>query len=101
MADTVKLCLSCKACRRECPGGVDMARMKMEVQAARAAKHGFSVRDRLVGFLPRYAAIRGRLAPLLNLRDRLPPLARLSERLLGLSAPDAAGVAARSFPAPA
>ena len=86
MADTMKLCVSCKACRRECPAGVDMARMKMEVQAARAAKHGFSVRDRLVAFLPRYAAIGARLAPLLNLRDRLPPLARLSERLLGLSA---------------
>ena len=86
MADTMKLCVSCKACRRECPAGVDMARMKIEAQAARAARRGFSVRDRLVGFLPRYAAIGGRLAPLLNLRDRLPPLARLSERLLGLSA---------------
>ncbi len=86
MADTMQLCVSCKACKRECPAGVDMARMKIEVQAARAAKHGFSLRDRLVGFLPRYAAIGGRLAPLLNLRDRLPLLARLSERLLGLSA---------------
>ena len=41
MAETLKLCVSCKACRRECPTGVDMARMKIEVQAARAAKHGF------------------------------------------------------------
>ena len=39
MAETMKLCVSCKACRRECPTGVDMARMKIEVQAARAAKH--------------------------------------------------------------
>ncbi len=38
MAETLKLCVSCKACRRECPTGVDMARMKIEVQAARAAK---------------------------------------------------------------
>src|SRR5665213_2965540 len=36
MAETLKLCVSCKACRRECPTGVDMARMKIEVQAARA-----------------------------------------------------------------
>jgi Fe-S oxidoreductase len=56
------------------------------VQVARAAKLGFSLRDRLVGFLPRYAGIGGRLAPVLNLRDRLPPLARLSERLFGISA---------------
>src|SRR5215813_6764981 len=34
MAETLKLCVSCKACRRECPTGVDMARMKIEVQAA-------------------------------------------------------------------
>ena len=27
MAETLKLCVSCKACRRECPTGVDMARM--------------------------------------------------------------------------
>ena len=102
MSDTMQLCVSCKACLRECPAGVDMARMKIEVQAARAAKHGFSLRDRLVGFLPRYAAIGARLAPLLNLRDRLPPLARLSERLLGPQrAPDPAGLAPRSFPSSA
>ena len=32
MAETLKLCVSCKACRRECPTGVDMARMKIEVR---------------------------------------------------------------------
>jgi Fe-S oxidoreductase len=55
MAETMKLCVSCKACKRECPTGVDMARMKIEVQAARAKRNGFSLRDRLVGHLPRYA----------------------------------------------
>ena len=35
MAETLKLCVSCKACRRECPTGVDMARMKIEVLRAR------------------------------------------------------------------
>ena len=38
MAETLKLCVSCKACRRECPTGVDMARMKIEVLAARAGE---------------------------------------------------------------
>ena len=57
MMDTLKLCVSCKACRHECPTGVDMAKMKIEVLAARAAKHGLSLRDRLVGFLPRYAPL--------------------------------------------
>src|SRR5581483_5557255 len=69
MAETLKLCVSCKACRRECPTGVDMARMKIEVQAARAAKSGFSLRDRLVGWLPRYAPYAARMSWLLNMRD--------------------------------
>ena len=43
MAETMKLCVSCKACKRECPVGVDMARMKVEVTAARAARHGISL----------------------------------------------------------
>jgi FAD/FMN-containing dehydrogenase/Fe-S oxidoreductase len=86
MAETMKLCVSCKACRRECPTGVDMARMKIEVLAARAAKHGLSLHDRLVGYLPRYAPVAARLAWLFNLRDSLPGAAKLSERLAGFSA---------------
>ena len=50
MMDTLKLCVSCKACRHECPTGVDMAKMKIEVLAARVAGHGLSLRDRLVAF---------------------------------------------------
>ena len=86
MAETMKLCVSCKACRRECPTGVDMARMKLEVQAARAARNGFSLRDRLVSRLPHYAPLAARLAPLLNLRNRLAPLRKLSEAVAGFSA---------------
>ncbi|MEX0591407.1 MAG: FAD-linked oxidase C-terminal domain-containing protein [Xanthobacteraceae bacterium] len=86
MAETLKLCVSCKGCRRECPTGVDMARMKIEVQAARAAKHGHSLRDRLVGWLPRYAPYAVRVPWLLNLRDAIPGAAKLSEWLIGFVA---------------
>jgi FAD/FMN-containing dehydrogenase/Fe-S oxidoreductase len=86
MADTLKLCVSCKACRHECPTGVDMAKMKIEVLAARAAKHGLSLRDRLVGFLPHYAGLASRLAPLANWRNHSPLLRRLFERFAGISA---------------
>src|SRR4030095_10521909 len=86
MAETMKLCVSCKGCRRECPTGVDMARMKIEVQAARAAKHGLSLHERLVGYLPRYAPYAAKLAWLLNLRDVLPGAAALSEAIAGFSA---------------
>jgi len=86
MAETMKLCVSCKACRRECPTGVDMARMKIEVQAARAETNGMSLRDRLVGWLPRYAPYAAKVPWLLNLRDSLPGAAKLSEAVAGMSA---------------
>jgi FAD/FMN-containing dehydrogenase/Fe-S oxidoreductase len=86
MMDTLKLCVSCKACRHECPTGVDMAKMKIEVLAARVAKHGLSLRDRLVGYLPHYAALASRLAPLANLRNRSPLLRKLFEQFAGISA---------------
>ncbi len=86
MMETLKLCVSCKACRHECPTGVDMAKMKIEVLAARAAKHGLSLRDRLVGYLPRYAGLASRFAPLANLRNKSPLLRALFERFAGISA---------------
>jgi FAD/FMN-containing dehydrogenase/Fe-S oxidoreductase len=86
MAETTKLCVSCKACRRECPTGVDMARMKIEVAAARVKKHGLSLHDRLVAYLPRYAPYAAKAAWLMNLRDALPGAAKLSEAIAGFSA---------------
>ncbi|MGF1611393.1 MAG: FAD-binding and (Fe-S)-binding domain-containing protein [Kiloniellales bacterium] len=86
MAETMDLCVSCKGCRRECPTGVDMARMKIEVLHQRRQRHGLSLKDRLIAHLPRYAPGGARLAPLLNLRDRLPALPLLSEKLFGFSA---------------
>lgn len=85
MAETLALCVSCKACRRECPTGVDMARMKVEVLAARVKKKGLSLHDRLVGYLPRYAPFAARVPWLFNLRDRWPLLQRISERLANFS----------------
>jgi FAD/FMN-containing dehydrogenase/Fe-S oxidoreductase len=86
MAETLQLCVSCKACRRECPTGVDMARMKIEVLRARAEKHGLSLHDRLVGYLPHYAPYAAKVPWLMNLRDRLPGAAKLSQTIAGFSA---------------
>ena len=81
VADSLALCVSCKACRRECPTGVDMAKLKIEVTAARADRHGVPLRDRLVAELPRLAPWAARLPGLANLRNRSGLLRKLGERI--------------------
>jgi len=85
MIDTMGLCVSCKACKSECPTGVDMAKMKIEVLAARRAKRGLALRDRIVGFLPRYAPYLSRVSWLANTRDRVPGMAALTQPITGFS----------------
>lgn len=86
VAAAMSLCVSCKGCRRECPTGVDMAKMKIEVQHARAKARGISAKDRLIAEMPRWAPFAARAPFLANARDRVPGLAALSERLLGFAA---------------
>ncbi len=86
VADALDLCVGCKACKRECPTGVDMAKMKLEFTAQRTTERGLTLQQRLIGHLPRIAPIASRLPWLFNLRDRIPGVAALTERWLGLSA---------------
>ena len=86
MADTMKLCVSCKGCKRECPTGVDMAKMKIEVLSARAKKNGVSLHDKLVAYLPHYAPWAARIPRLMNLRNTIPGMAKMMEGITGFTA---------------
>jgi len=86
MYDTMDLCVGCKGCRRECPTGVDMAKMKVEFLYHYRKHHRLPLKDRLIASLPRYAPVASCLSYIMNLRDAIPGLAWLSEKLLGLSA---------------
>ena len=85
MADSVRLCVSCKGCKRECPTGVDMAKMKIEILHARTKRCGITLHDRLVAWLPVYAPMASRFASLMNARNSLPFLARLLQKPTGFT----------------
>ena len=86
VAEALALCVSCKGCRRECPTGVDMAKMKIEVQAARAKRRGIPFKDRLIAAMPHWAPFAAMVPPLANAREWVPGARRLGEALLGFAA---------------
>ncbi len=85
MADAMSLCISCKGCKRECPTGVDMARLKLEWLHRRNRTRGIDRRERLLASLPRAAPRVARFAPLLNAAAGSGPLRALGEIVLGIS----------------
>jgi FAD/FMN-containing dehydrogenase/Fe-S oxidoreductase len=86
VAAAMDLCVGCKGCRRDCPTGVDMARMKIEFTAQHRQRHGFTLKDRLLAGLPWQVHQGAWLGPLVRLRNASPLLRRLGERWLGLTA---------------
>lgn len=76
MKQVMDLCVSCKACKTECPSEVDMARIKAEWLHQTHQVHGIPLRDRVFAGFPRVArAVSGPLAPIVNgANDLLKPI---------------------------
>ncbi|WP_167611618.1 FAD-binding and (Fe-S)-binding domain-containing protein [Maribellus sediminis] len=51
--DILDLCISCKACKSECPSNVDMAKLKAEFLQHYYDIHGIPLRSKLIAYLPR------------------------------------------------
>ncbi|MDE0002349.1 MAG: FAD-binding protein [Rhodospirillaceae bacterium] len=84
--ETMDLCVGCKACKRECPTGVDVYRMKIEFLSAYRKRRGLPWRDRIIAYLPRYAPWAARFAPLANTVNLGPAGRFLRTSLLGFTA---------------
>lgn len=80
------LCLECRACKAECPVGVDVARLKSEFLAGYHARHGVSPRSWIFGHAADLAVWGSRLAPLSNAVARSAPVRWLNERIAGIDA---------------
>ncbi|KPQ26301.1 MAG: FAD/FMN-containing dehydrogenase [Halomonas sp. HL-48] len=83
--EALDLCVSCKGCKRECPTGVDMAKFKIEARTARARVKGLSLRDRMVGEMPRYAPWASKFSSVVNGVERVPFLAKQIKQALKLA----------------
>ncbi len=77
-------CVACKACKTECPAGVDMAALKVEWLAEVRARGGVPPLARGIGDFRRLAALAAPVAPLVNVLGRT-RLARAGARRIGVA----------------
>ena len=83
--EILDLCLECKACKSECPLGVDMASLKSEFLSHYQDIHGVPLRSRLFGSIRRLNRLGAATAPLSNLPGRVGPLRALLDSRLGIA----------------
>ena len=84
--EILDLCLECKACKSECPLGVDMASLKTEALAAYHEQHGVPLRSRMFGSVRALNRMGSAAAPLANLLGSVRPARLLAQRWLGVTA---------------
>ena len=82
--EVLDLCLECRACKSECPVGVDVARFKSEFLSGYWDRHGLSLAAQVYGGAPAAAAWGSRLAPLSNALANTRIARWAAERITGI-----------------
>jgi len=82
--DVLDLCLECRACKSECPVGVDVARFKSEFLSGYWDRHGMSLAAQVFGGAPSAAAWGSRLAPFSNALANTTMARWAAEKLTGI-----------------
>jgi len=81
--EVMDLCLSCKACKSECPSSVDMAKLKAEFLQHYHDAHGLPVRSWVVARFADSARLASLAPALYNAVLQTPALRRMVNRMLG------------------
>ncbi len=93
--NALALCLSCKACKTECPANVDMAKMKAEFTHGWHRENGISLASRFFGNVTMIYPIASAFAPFVNFLNSIPPVKGVLEQLFDIhpdrKLPDFAG----------
>src|SRR6185503_13922405 len=85
VAQALDLCLACKGCKAECPSGVDMAKLKYEVEDHYYKSHRRPLRDYLFGYFHVFASFLSPIAPLANIMMEMPVFKNIAARVLGVT----------------
>ncbi|MEM8858285.1 MAG: FAD-linked oxidase C-terminal domain-containing protein [Chloroflexota bacterium] len=87
MYQTMDLCVSCKACKTECPSSVDMSKIKMQFLDNYYKVNGTPRRAKLFGRIHEInRTFSGPLAPVANFFGRLNITKSINEQFFGISA---------------
>ena len=85
MTEVLDLCIGCKGCKRNCPSGVDLAKLKTELTHERHQQEGIPLRNRLFANVETLYRLGSAFAPVSNWATKLPGADLLMEKTLGIA----------------